>query len=249
MLQQQRKMIAQAICVKRSFILGIGAILVVYLTACCAIYFRNIDTFITRSFFRSAFPSSDASLSASSSSSIPLSEEEEKLRIRAELGHGVWNMLHRMAAQYDKNPTQQQQNDMVHFFSLLGTFYPCTECAAHFREMLKEHPVEAQDNRQLSLWLCRVHNIVNNRLGKPQFQCTLEALKERYGSCGCFDNEEEKEEGEEGSSSTPLTEEEKTSKTTEENTSSSKRNSIEKKKVRAGTTTDTKNKLRKAWNT
>ena len=25
------------------------------------------------------------------------------------------------------------------------------------------------------------------RLGKPRFACTLDALKERWGSCGCFD--------------------------------------------------------------
>ena len=24
-------------------------------------------------------------------------------------------------------------------------------------------------------------------LGKPRFECSLEALKERWGSCGCFD--------------------------------------------------------------
>lgn len=178
----QRKMIAQAACIKRSFIIGIGAILLLYLTACCALYFRNIDTFLTRSLFRS----SDTLLSTTST---PLSEEEEKLRIRAELGHGVWNMLHRMAAQYEKNPTPKQKADIIEFFNLLGTFYPCTECAAHFREMLKEHPVEPDNNKQLSLWLCRVHNIVNERLGKPSFECTLENLKERYGSCGCFDDD------------------------------------------------------------
>jgi FAD-linked sulfhydryl oxidase len=116
-----------------------------------------------------------------------MTEDEKKLAIRQELGRGTWNMLHRMAAKYDKEPTARKRQEVVTFFKLLGDFYPCTECAAHFRDMLKENPVEPGNNRELSLWLCRVHNIVNRRLGKAEFPCTLEALKDRWGSCGCFD--------------------------------------------------------------
>ena len=55
--------------------------------------------------------------------------------------------------------------------------------------MLAASPPRAHlaDNRALSLWLCAAHNEVNARLGKPRFECSLEALKERWGSCGCFD--------------------------------------------------------------
>lgn len=88
---------------------------------------------------------------------------------------------------------------------------PCKECAAHFqcadaragaapsdttdmtapraarRTVLRDNPVEARGNLELSMWACRVHNVVNNRLGKTLFPCEKEALAERWGDCGCFE--------------------------------------------------------------
>jgi FAD-linked sulfhydryl oxidase len=119
-------------------------------------------------------------------------EEEalEKKRVREELGRGTWTLLHRMAANFEKQPTKKQQDDMVDFFRILSENYACSDCAAHFRIVLKEHPVRAAGNRDLSLWLCEVHNVVNKRLGKAVFSCTIEAITERWGECGCFDKEE-----------------------------------------------------------
>jgi FAD-linked sulfhydryl oxidase len=97
-------------------------------------------------------------------------------------------MLHRMAATFDKAPTPERRRDVERFFSLLGDLYPCEQCAAHFRGMLAEHPIDSTNNKALSLWLCRVHNVVNARLGKTEFPCTLDALKQAYGKCGCFDD-------------------------------------------------------------
>jgi len=78
---------------------------------------------------------------------------------------------------------------MATYFRVLGEFYPCDVCATHFRTMLAANPVEAGNNKELSLWLCRIHNIVNTRLHKPeQFPCTLDALGGKYGECGCFED-------------------------------------------------------------
>lgn len=105
---------------------------------------------------------------------------------REELGHGTWNFLHRMAAQYDKEPTPERQEDMRMFIKLFGDFYPCPDCSAHFREMIKEHPPDVSSNWNLSIWFCKVHNIVNERLGKPQFPCDIESIKTKWGDCGCL---------------------------------------------------------------
>lgn len=117
-----------------------------------------------------------------------LSDDEKKAQIRAELGRGTWNMLHRFAARFEKEPTDKQQQEARDFIRLLGEFYPCPDCAKHFREMLAKSPPDVSDNRALSMWFCERHNEVNARLGKQLFPCTLEALAERYGECGCFGN-------------------------------------------------------------
>lgn len=117
-----------------------------------------------------------------------LSDDEKKAQIRAELGRGTWNMLHRFAARFEKEPTEKQQEEAKDFIRLLGEFYPCPDCAKHFREMLAASPPDVSNNRALSVWFCERHNEVNARLGKQLFPCTLEALAERYGECGCFGN-------------------------------------------------------------
>ncbi|KAF8934620.1 hypothetical protein BGZ47_010288 [Haplosporangium gracile] len=56
--------------------------------------------------------------------------------------------------------------------------------ADHFQEMLKQHPPQTSSRASLSNWACSVHNIVNIRLGKPEFDCST--LADVY-KCGCAD--------------------------------------------------------------
>lgn len=112
--------------------------------------------------------------------------------IRAELGRGTWNLLHRMAAQYPERPTEDERMDMLLFIKLLSRLYACKECAGHFREMLERSPPELDSRTALVLWFCHRHNEVNQRLDKPEYTCDLDALEADYGDCGC---EEEAEEG------------------------------------------------------
>jgi len=44
---------------------------------------------------------------------------------------------------------------------------PCLSCREHFEQVLVENPVPEADN--LFKWSVDVHNIVNKRLGKPEF--------------------------------------------------------------------------------
>lgn len=52
---------------------------------------------------------------------------------------------------------------------------------------LKQEPIQATSNHELSQWLCRLHNKVNDKLGKPIFDCSK--VNERWrdgwldGSC------------------------------------------------------------------
>ncbi|RYE95494.1 MAG: hypothetical protein EOO41_05600 [Methanobacteriota archaeon] len=121
--------------------------------------------------------------------------EAQHRAVREQLGRGTWNMLHRATVQFPKTPTDADKADVVSFFRTFAKFYPCEECAAHFRAMLDESPPDHRSNKHLAVWLCGLHNRVNVRLGKAEFSCTPEALKEAYGECGCFDDPASKDVG------------------------------------------------------
>lgn len=56
---------------------------------------------------------------------------------KAELGRATWTFLHTLAAQYPDKPSKQQQKDVKALVDCLTRIYPCGDCAAHFREMVK----------------------------------------------------------------------------------------------------------------
>lgn len=81
---------------------------------------------------------------------------------------------------------------MMNLLQALPSLYPCSHCASHLKENLKEYPPDGSVVRgrgELSRWLCERHNDVNRRLGKEAFDCAVGKLDERWkdgpkdGSC------------------------------------------------------------------
>ena len=96
-----------------------------------------------------------------------------------ELGRNTWSFLHTMAAYYPETPSLKDQGDMVSFIKLFSKFYPCSHCAGDFRESIKEVKPDVSSRYSLSQWFCEQHNIVNDKLGKPAFDCSK--VLERWG--------------------------------------------------------------------
>lgn len=72
----------------------------------------------------------------------------------------------------------------------------CSQCATEFQQLLLKHPPQTSSRGVASMYLCHLHNLVNSRLGKDEFDCG-ENLKEIY-DCGCGgDDEDDKRDGSE----------------------------------------------------
>lgn len=117
----------------------------------------------------------------------PKRPESECPLDKESLGRNTWSLLHTMAAQYPMLPTKEDKSNMKEFINLMSILYPCSYCAKEFREDMKELPPKLDSRKALSLWFCQIHNKVNKKLNKPQFDCSK--VDERWrtgpkdGSC------------------------------------------------------------------
>ncbi|KAI8358214.1 ERV/ALR sulfhydryl oxidase domain-containing protein [Mortierella sp. GBAus27b] len=94
------------------------------------------------------------------------------------LGRATWTFLHTMAAYYPDRPSTQEQSTMKSLLSSFSQFYPCGPCAEHLRQEMKTDPPKVESRKELSWWMCGMHNKVNEMLGKEIFDC--EKLDERW---------------------------------------------------------------------
>jgi len=89
-----------------------------------------------------------------------------------ELGRSTWTFLHTMAAYVPDQPTRRERRELSHFMGTLSRFYPCQPCAQEMQTQLKKEPPQVNTRDDFSQWMCRLHNEVNTRLGKPLFDCS-----------------------------------------------------------------------------
>lgn len=94
----------------------------------------------------------------------------------AELGRSTWTFLHSLAATYPETASPAHQSQMSSFLSIFSSVYPCWHCASDLRDWIAA-PEPADNKPKLAgredfgQWLCRAHNEVNRKLGKPEFDC------------------------------------------------------------------------------
>lgn len=93
--------------------------------------------------------------------------------MKERVGRATWTLLHTIAAEYpDPLPTEEYRRQLEDWLHLLPSVYPCEECAAHMKTMFEKNPPRTENQTAFGGWVCEVHNIVNERLGKPTFDCS-----------------------------------------------------------------------------
>lgn len=75
----------------------------------------------------------------------------------------------------------------IEIFPTINDIICSGECGEHFRGLLAKYPPQTSSRDIASQWGCFIHNQVNNRLGKLQFDCAT--IPEAY-KCGCGEGEE-----------------------------------------------------------
>jgi len=110
---------------------------------------------------------------------------------REELGVGTWALLHTLAAHIPEEPTEEEQKMLHQMVVGLARFYPCSICAADFQQSVASSPPATKSRAAFSLWMCRLHNEVNVKIGKDEFPCSVDELDLRWrdGGNACDDEE------------------------------------------------------------
>ncbi|CAJ0603556.1 unnamed protein product [Cylicocyclus nassatus] len=104
-----------------------------------------------------------------------------------ELGRSTWNLLHTMSVYYPEKPNEDQKKTVFQFLDSLSKTFPCDFCARDLRKDLKKDPPKLDSREEFALWMCQLHNRVNKKIGKDEFDCSkvFERWKDGWkdGSC------------------------------------------------------------------
>ena len=103
---------------------------------------------------------------------------------KQEIGRNTWSILHSIAASYPNEPTKEDKQQVTNFLYGLANLFPCKICGSHLLKMLDKEGVHAESREELVNYICKIHNIVNKVLNKPQFDCK-KAFDFWGGDCGC----------------------------------------------------------------
>ena len=105
-----------------------------------------------------------------------------------EIGRSSWTLLHTLSVYLPENElSEQQQRDAGQLMTILSRNYPCNHCADDLKKDLKDDPPKVKTGKEFANWVCQLHNKVNVKLGKPEFDCSqvYQRWKDGYpdGSC------------------------------------------------------------------
>ena len=97
-----------------------------------------------------------------------------------DIGRAGWTILHTTAAAYPHHPTEQQRRHLYNFIMSWSHVYPCSICSYHMRQELRKQPPTVSSKRDASAFICRLHNSVNELLGKDTEDCDPDAVLKKW---------------------------------------------------------------------
>lgn len=86
-------------------------------------------------------------------------------------GKSFWSAIHYITIAYPNNPTDEDKQNIIAFFTSLQNVLPCEKCRNHFKANLISYPLTndiLSSKANLISWAVGVHNEVNRRTGKPE---------------------------------------------------------------------------------
>lgn len=91
-----------------------------------------------------------------------------------------WMTLHSISVCYPDEPTYTDKQILLEFMTSFGSSITCVYCRNHFASMFTDYkrkvPDWADSKKDLFIAICRMHNAVNKRLGKPQAKTVDECI-------------------------------------------------------------------------
>ena len=100
-------------------------------------------------------------------------------------GPEMWITLHRIAANYLENPTNEEKKQAINFINSLPYMIPCQHCGRHFLAYLEDNNVNVAVTSKESLvrFFVNAHNNVNRHLGKKEWDVEDAQIYEEQYFC------------------------------------------------------------------
>ncbi|KAG0656542.1 hypothetical protein C6P45_002654 [Maudiozyma exigua] len=97
-----------------------------------------------------------------------------------ELGRSTWKTFHIMMERFpdinmNKNDDLKKRDKLINWITIMGETYPCnTNQENIFIESIKKYPLPINLNKVINIeWGCHIHNLVNDKLGKGRYNCSI----------------------------------------------------------------------------
>lgn len=95
---------------------------------------------------------------------------EQKFKDPETFGPHFWFVMHAASFGYPEMPSTSDMTNYKDFYHGLRNIIPCDECRVHYSKMIFDNPIDKhlQSRADLVRYVINLHNLVNDRLGKPQ---------------------------------------------------------------------------------